>query len=226
MATLLSDNFDRANSTTVVGSPQVGPAPVVLTGTLGINANMLYAPVLVASQAIVVWDLGTPEVEVTALCAALSTSARNTNIVLGAASMTDFYLFVIDTATITLWKMSPGGYITLIQRPLPVANGATTEVRASYKAGIIRCYYGGLLYLQHEVSVPITSTRHGLRLNNVSTTNGKADWVLATDAPGLPVPSTNTTQPPDDLCSAVLALPDGSAYRGRDTKAQDLAGGS
>ena len=43
---LVVDDYDRPNSATVVGDPQVGPSPTVTTGgTGGINGNSLYFPV-------------------------------------------------------------------------------------------------------------------------------------------------------------------------------------
>jgi hypothetical protein len=61
--TLLTDAFTRADSTTVPGSPTVGPAPTVWAGTWGISSNRLYCPTLASGQGIIVWDLGTTDAD-------------------------------------------------------------------------------------------------------------------------------------------------------------------
>lgn len=52
MAVLLSDDFTRADSTTVPGSPTIGGPYTVVTGTWGINTNRLYTSASTANSII------------------------------------------------------------------------------------------------------------------------------------------------------------------------------
>src|SRR5919106_1900465 len=88
MATLLQDNFDRANSATVVGSPQVGPAPTIDLGSMGISTNQLYASVTVGH---VNWNLGTPDVELSATVNSIS-GTNAAGLVLGFTTTTAGYI--------------------------------------------------------------------------------------------------------------------------------------
>lgn len=49
MATLLEDNFNRANSAVAIGSPQVGGPYTQVLGTWGINANRAYVAAAASS---------------------------------------------------------------------------------------------------------------------------------------------------------------------------------
>lgn len=57
---LLLDDFDRPNSVSSVGDPQIGPTPVAQGGVAGIINNQLYFSTGSGSTYSVVWDMGTP----------------------------------------------------------------------------------------------------------------------------------------------------------------------
>lgn len=215
MATLLSDNFDRANSTTTIGAPQVGPVPTVLSGVGGITSNQLYAP---SATLIAVWDLGTVDVELQATATG-TTSGRVLGLVLGGAATTDHYLVQYNLTQVELYRSNPGGFQLLYRQQTPTTNAATV-VKASYKAGVIRAYHSGNLLLRVPVEQPITSTQHGVRVTHASSI--RVDDLLSVDAPTI-----TDAEPPADIAPE-FAFGGGAeaveVYRGRDTKALDLAG--
>lgn len=221
MATLLSDNFDRANSATAVGSPQVGPAPVAQSGTAGISSNQFYA---VSSNPIITWDLGTPNVEMSFTGGTMNSGTIN--IILGYASSTDFYQILFSSASPTiLYKFAPGGSVALYTSSvkLPATNGSVCK--AHYRDGIIRVYVDDVMVIRWQLDTPITANLHGLK---AAASNPKADNLLGTDAPTI-TESTLT----GGLQSNGLTfnetdpyLEPSFIYRGRDTKIQDTAAGA
>lgn len=217
MAILLQDNFDRANSATAIGSPQIGPAPTVLAGVGGISSNQLYAPTATMT---VVWDLGTTDAELSFTYQSGTAAGRSWAIVLGGASTTDHYLVLWNgDGQVGIHRQNPGGTELQVLKP-GYAPTAGVELKAHYSAGIIRAYTGGELVLRWKPDVPITSTRHGLRINN---NTPRLDNLLGTDAPTI-TESTTTG------AVRTLAFGTGSTaktswlYRGRDTYDLDLAG--
>jgi hypothetical protein len=221
MATLLSDNFDRANSTTVIGSPQTGPAPVVQFGVGGISGNQLYCS---TATLVATYDLGTPNVELSAVGNSLS--ARYLTLVLGYVSSTNCYLVAFSAGVaVQLIQATPGGGPILCQSTakMPAASGSVCK--ANYRDGIIRAYVDGVLVLRWHVDAPITSNLHGLRIQNV--TSPTVDNLLGVDTPVITDDFPGGLQS-DDLTFADVEYnsPETSVYRGRDTKIQDNAGGA
>lgn len=220
MSTLLSDNFNRANSSTLIGSPQVGPAPVVLGGVGGITSNTLYAATATLNA---VWDLGTVNVEVSATATGTQ-SGRTLGFTFGTASLTDHYLVVFDFDTVRIYRSNPGGFMVLMQAGAGIT-AAATACKASYKDGVIRVYVNGVQLMDCLVPLIPTNTRAGVRLTHASSI--RVDNLLAEDAPALP---------PDVVASGDVAadlltqgnpfIPVAFPYRGRNTKALDIAGGA
>lgn len=218
MTTLVSDTFTRADSATTIGSPAVGPAPVVLGGVGGITGNLLYAP---TAPLLVVWECGTTDVDVTVDAVGTLSNTRVLGIVIGGASLTDHYLVHFYDTYGQLWRSHPGGYSMLAQFNVGVTAAATT-VRTTYRNRWIRAYISGTEVLRYRVDTPITSTRHGLRL--VHAGNIRADNLLVTDTPPAD-PSALTGASRDiDRLDGTRVVPDGFPYRGRDLKALDTAG--
>lgn len=221
MATLLSDTFDRANSTTTVGAPQIGPAPVVQAGTAGIISNMLYGAV---APALVTWDLGTPNVELSVTTNSTSTS-NWIAIVLGYVSATNYYQVMFTPAAgITLYKVEPGGTAVMFQTFRNTSfPGSGTVLKMSYRAGIIRVYADGVLYIRQALDLPITSNVHGLRFGN---TVSRLDNLLGADSAVIadPILAGKIKEPEPAAMNPVFTP--AFAYKGRDTKILDQAAGA
>lgn len=81
--TVLSDNFNRANSSTV-GSPSVGPNPTIEDnfsgsgGSWGINGNAL-APGASLTENMIWWDVGSDTYTLQATITALASGGTNVN---------------------------------------------------------------------------------------------------------------------------------------------------
>jgi hypothetical protein len=222
MATLLQDNFDRADSTTVVGSPQTGPAPVVQAGVGGISGNRLYASTLPVT---VTYDLGTPNVELSFLGANL-TSALD-SVILGYASATDFYQVAFQQAqAVVLYRATAGGTATLASSSVKMPVSGTSVCKAHYKDGIIRAYVDGVLVLRYVLDTPITANLHGVRISTSG--GGRIDDLLGVDAPTIAENPVNGATPVDTavgISTPPFASPS-FAYLGRDTKLQDISEGA
>jgi hypothetical protein len=215
MATLLSDNFDRANSTTVIGAPAIGPTPTVLSGVGGISTNELYAP---TPTLVAVYDLGTVSVEMQAEVTGTA-SGRAAGFVFGGASATDFYYVHFGNAIVETYRQGPGGLAVMYRRGLTIPSTMVT-LKASHNTGVLRAYVDGTLVLQAPTDGDLTSTRAGVRINH--------NAIRVNNLLGVDAPTITDTEPPAALAPEVAQVGDGgeaiSVYRGRDTKALDLAG--
>lgn len=221
MATLLSDSFDRANSTSVIGSPQIGPAPVVQTGVGGITSNTLYPPTAPLN---VTWDLGTPDVELSFLASNISSSVAS--VLFGYVGATDYYLVSFQGGTaVILYRQSVGGLAQLYSSSVKLPVSGTAVCKAHYKDGIIRAYVDDVLVFRWVLDTPITSHLHGIRL---SSGVARADNLLGTDAPIISEPTLDGSDPNTAFVyTAASGVNSPSfAYRGADTKLQDISEGA
>jgi hypothetical protein len=218
---LVQDNFDRANSSTVIGSPQIGVAPAVYSGVGGIAGNALYQT---SGTLVVGWNLGTPNVELSATANLVSTT-NGVALALGITSATDHYYFFAQTNTLQLIRAYTGGGLLLLTSSaikLPAASGSV--LRTHYRDGVIRCYVDDVLVIRWAVEAPITSTVHGVRLIN---TVVRMDNLLGTDAPTIAEDYTGGLQS-NALTMAATdpQISQAFVYRGRDTQTQDAAAGA
>lgn len=217
MTTLLSDTFDRANSTTTVGAPQIGPSPTVLTGTWGINTNNLYAPTLTNVEAVIAWGLGAANVEVSLVRA---TNSSTGGPMVCASSATDFYYLETNGSTINLSQRTPGGVVILAQTGGPTFVVGDTWT-LSHNAGWLRASVNGNQVIRYKLPAPLTATQHGVR---ATATNIRFDNIVVTDTPPA-VPSGNTGGFRSvDRFPTTRTVGTGFIYRGRDTKALDTTG--
>lgn len=200
MAVLLSDNFDRANNTSVVGAPAVGPAPVAQVGTWGISGNAIYSSAVVSTRAIITWDVGTPNVDITLTKTAGALAAGA--ILFGGSSVNDTWAVQLGGDGTGLWL---GHYknATLIKvreicRPPVFPLG--TAFRVVHHAGVVAVYLNGVFTGKAELPQLPVGTQIGI-------------W------------HTTTTHRWDNLTvedsTAIDMTADGFVYRGRDTKIQD-----
>jgi hypothetical protein len=221
MATLLSDDFNRANSTSVIGAPQIGPSPVVQTGIGGINSNQLYGP---TSVMVATYDLGTPNVEISFL--ASNVSGPVDGAVLGYVSSTDYYYVGFQgTSPVVLNKVTTGGTVALYSSSVRQPTSSTSVCKAHYRDGIIRAYVDDVLVLRWVLDTPITANLHGVRL---STSTGRLDNLLGTDAPTISEPILDGAKPDVAFVytEATADIPPSFVYLGRDTKLQDITEGA
>ena len=223
MAVLVQDTFDRANSSTVIGSPAVGPAPVVSSGVGGISSNRLYAS---TATLVATWDAAATNVKMTATTQLVANSGRLIGFVLGYASATDYWLVHLsDTGGGGIHRQNVGGFFNY----MPLANipTAPTTIEVEHHNGIIRVRVAGVRVARldtNEIGNPITATSHGFRITHTTPT---VHDMQIEDSSSIELDSAGDTPTP-----GFSALPTDRAtasnvflYRGRDTKTQDLLGG-
>lgn len=221
MATLLSDNFNRADNASVIGAPQTGPSPVVQTGVGGISGNQMYAP---TGPMVATYDLGTADVEISFL--AVNINGIIASVVLGYVGGTDYYyVSFVGNNAVSLVRVTTGGSVTLYASSVKPPTINSSVCKAHYKDGIVRAYVDGVLVFRWLLDAPITSHLHGVRQ---STNQVRIDNLLGTDAPVISEPDLT-----GGLQTNALTFSDGAAfispafgYRGRDTKIQDTATGA
>lgn len=218
---LLDDTFNRADSTTVVGSPQTGPAPVIQSGVGGISGNQLYSSTITL---ITTYDLGVTDVDLRCVGNLMTNGLA---LVLGFTAVTDYYF--------VFWQYNVGVYLyqvplsqsalqlTFSAVKLPALNGVMCK--ASYSNGVIRAYVDDVQVLRWTLATPITSTKHGVRIAN---TGPRMDNLL-----GLPATVINEDRSSGDiadfsesLVAVDKAVEDAAVYKGRDTKIQDAMAGA
>lgn len=218
---LLDDTFNRANSTTVIGSPQTGPAPVVHSGVGGISSNQLYAS---TTTLVATWDLGTPNIDLRFLMANINSVYAS--VVIGFVSVTDYwYMSFRGNETVDLYRVAPGAAWLVAagtRQSMPTDN--TSLCKVTYRDGVLKAFVNNKLSLRWEVDAPITATKHGIRLNSTST---RVDNVMAMASPPLNEPVLEAVIPeaPAFAGDGSFAEP-GFVYRGRDTKIQDETAGA
>jgi hypothetical protein len=214
---LLQDNFDRANSTTVVGAPQIGPSPVVQAGVGGISSNQLYPP---TPALVVTYDLGTPNVEISFPATGIVSSSNS--VVLGYVNSTDYWMVLFQNNTpVQLYRSTPGGFVSLYSGRTPYPTNAT-NCKGHYRDGIVRAYVDDILVGRWVLEKPITSTLHGVR---ISAGPGRLDNLLGTEAPVISEPVEDGAANADLLFDSTFFAPS-SVYKGRDTKLQDQVAGA
>ncbi len=141
MAVLVSDTFDRANSTSVVGAGSVGPAPTSLVGTWGISANQLYASAVVSSRAFIAWDVGTPNVDIV-----LTRTAGSLNVggfIFGAVSATDCYMMNWNGTSLGVGRWIGTAFVAYAGLYVPPGYALGQELRVVHNAGVVEAFVAG-----------------------------------------------------------------------------------
>jgi hypothetical protein len=218
MATLVSDDYNRANSTTVIGAPQIGPTPTVLQGVGGISSNQLYASTapMVASYAV-----GTPNVELTAVLQGLS-SSQGTGLCFGITDVNNYWLVLFRLSAVEVFQCV-GGLFPLWHTSLVRLPVAGSTCKASHRDGVLRAYVDGTLVLRWKPDTAITGNGAGIRMSTASLRF--VDSLLIEDAPVISEPTLDGALH-DDQHGGDAFAPEAFTYLGRDTKLQDAAAGA
>lgn len=222
------DDFDRANSASVVGAPPTGPTPAVITGVWGITGNELYSPTL----GVLVWECGTTEFD-------LSATYAHTDLLDTGG------LFFGQTAAATVdgWRVwfvgQPGQAVAGTLSSLARVIGSSVYAVASWnsegllvegsvcrvvhKDRFVRVYIGAVEVAALELPEPMQGTRHGFRTTSTVPRWDNLSIVAVVDdpTPSSVVADVVEIPPADSVASAASFL-----YRGRDSKTQDISGGS
>lgn len=215
--TLLSDNFNRADSSTTVGAPQIGPTPVNLIGTSGLIGQKLYCPTLVSAEGVLSWDLGVSDYDYSVT---LSSVISSNAIIFRMVDGSNFMMFHIGTATSIDWYKRVGGtytaYRTISNLTMPIG----TVLRVLCIGPTILFYINGVKTLSlYDENFQVSATKVGVRL----AANGRFDNVFATTAAFAYTTGTGglyeQTIPSDTSSTST-----GFIYKGRDSSSLDASG--
>lgn len=219
---LLQDNFNRADNTTVLGSPQVGPAPTVPAGSVaGIISNQMYSSTgtLLAAY----YDLGVAEVELTVTY--VTSGSGGIGLIFGYTSATDQWYVFFSTTVVQIVQVMPSGTGLAHASETWKVLGPNSICKAHYSGGVIRGYVDGVLVVRWRPDIPLTATKCGIRLNHTSL---RMDNMLGTDAPTVTDDKTagSMVAISENVFGADKDSLEGYAYLGRDTFLQDQAAGA
>jgi len=178
MATLVQDDFNRADSATVPGGPVTGSAPTVLVGTWGISSNQLYCATLSSTRGLIVWDPGTVDVDVEVT---FTTPGNFGGVAVGAVSATDFIGvgWVVNTTegvmNVGLTRnYSSGSSQPDVMHKVAVLNTSALvsplTLRVEIKSGMCKISINGSQVGQtFKVPLVYTNTRCGVWTNSTTT---------------------------------------------------------
>ncbi|SFA91769.1 hypothetical protein SAMN05216312_102229 [Cohnella sp. OV330] len=174
--TLVSDSFNRANSTTTIGNADIGGAwkKDIATTVLGINSNKAY-PVTVITDTTIYFDVGNTDVIVSAdgvFAGYLALSLRvldDDNHLRLRLSSAGFALATYINATTT---------IVVQDTSIVPVNSTTYNIKAVMNGTTIDCYLDGILKFTGTVTSLTTRTRHGLFFSHSFVPNTRYDNFL------------------------------------------------
>ena len=182
---LASDSFNRANSTTTLGTADVGGAWTAHSGTWGIDTNRAYL-VSTTGQAIASLSTSSPNVAVSADVTLSATSNRaDTGLVFRVVDNNNYLLVVMNkigttvtTDGIRIFKRASGTFTELAATSTAQGhvNGTTYALRVVANAGSLEVFVDNVSKLTHTLSSGDQSlfganTSHGVRVN----ASGSAD---------------------------------------------------
>jgi hypothetical protein len=168
VAVLVSDSFNRANSTTTLGSTDSyngGTAKVWTnqdtTGTWGINTNRAYVQTDAQNRMITVVSSGisngTVEADITwATGAYVGLNFRNTD-------LNNFFDICINSTSLVLRKYVSGSSTTLGTYNFTAVNGTIYHIAATFNGSTITISLDGVQRITVTDSFNSTATLHGLR---------------------------------------------------------------
>lgn len=159
---LATDNFDRADSTTGLGTAVTGQNWSSHAGTWGISGNKAYT--------VVDWSVTCLNVTGSAnskVSADISVNASNDNggIVARLSDPSNFFLFNFQSTDqkLYLYKYVGGSATSLQSVPLTLASGTTHNFAVVAYGSQIKCYVDGVLYITVNDTFNATNTWQGFR---------------------------------------------------------------
>jgi hypothetical protein len=198
---IVSDSFNRANSSTAVGAGEIGTAPTALGGTWGISSNLLYKAVGSGGWDVVAWDAGVADVQ---MDIDLASDVGNIAVAFRVQDGSNFYL-VNQTA---VYKCVAGAFTSLqTLSPTGFANGDHLT---------IQCTGSSIVVLKNQVQVAsltdstyTTQTKFGAVSNQPTGGSGRWDNLKIATKATLYTDRTKATaigstmQKVDGLCPTV-----------------------
>lgn len=222
MVTYLSDDFNRANSTSSPGTPATGGPYTVAAGTWGINSNALYTSASLAT-AVLTYPSGR-DVDITVKFLSASDAS---GIVFRYVDLNNFWTLYQPASANARWTLArrvAGTLVSVWDGPI-MAAGDTARVVAygpTIYVFINGKFYGSIA--DNWATVPATSAPSGFYVS--SSTVAHFDSVTAVDAIAAPSGSSDGGTAGVLTDQRIPAAPQTGAYiyKGRDTAALDTIG--
>lgn len=201
MAVILLDDFNRSNSTNTVGPSPVGSVtPTSSVGTWGINGNQLYSSAVSSSRAMILWDAGTPDVDISVSRTA-GPNLTSGGIVFAANSDTDGYMINFQGVTgFTLGRWSGTTYVihSMFRTPSTYTYGQSMKV--IHNDGVVELFLDNVSLGRQTLPTVPTGTKIGLYHD---ATSDRWDNLVVEDASNIDMEYS------------------GFLYKGRDTASLD-----
>lgn len=215
MATLLTDDFNRANSTTSPGTPSAGGPYTVRAGTWGINSNQLYTSASTAAS--LVTFPAAVDVDVSIKVATLGGTP---GVVVRYVDTSNYWLASNVSGTWTLQRRTAGTLTTYATGPA-AATGDVARVVALGK--VVYLLLNGKLVAQADDPWQTVATAvAGFYIN--SSTAARLDDASAADAAAVPGISGTGAQLLTDQRIPTARQTGAYIYKGRDTAVLDTIG--
>lgn len=160
---IVSDGFNRPDSTNALGNTDTGNAWEIVSGDWGISGNAAYTSVASASTSLAVVESGVSDGELSVTISAGITNARNRLIF--RYTNVDNFLYVVTTTTgYALSKRQAGSISTIGNYDITLVNGDVLKV--VMRGSSIKLYINGLLGIDATNTFNTTATMHGLGIYN------------------------------------------------------------
>lgn len=215
MAVLLTDDFNRTASTTVLGGPVTGGPYTVRVGTWGVIGNQAYTSASVANSHVTFPAAVDVDIQAT-----IPVQGNSLGLIVRWVDASNFWYFGWQISTWALLRNTAG---TLQQfstsSPVPV-NGDVLRCIA-YGRSLYGFVNGRLMCWCEDQFFSAATATSGFRIN--SNTTLRIDDLTASDAVGIPGDGGTATMR-DDVASFIASSdydPVGAVYKGRDSAAAD-----
>lgn len=161
---IIFDDFNKANSSSSLGSPRVGSAPTVV-GTWGIDSNHAYLSAI-AGQPVALWESSDADVTVKSR---IATHGSFMGVAFRAASTTDF-LYASEDGQIVRYN---SGWTTIGTLPYGWGTGDTFIVVCNGTSLTFKNQRGTIGTLTSSINQ--TATKHGLLATNQALNSARWD---------------------------------------------------
>lgn len=162
-----TDNFNRADTTSAIGTPSDGgSAWTQQSGTWGISTNQGYESGA-GSQTSAVLESSVANVDVQAT---INVAAADCGLIARAADDNNYLLLITSTVVggFTIYKRVAGSFTNIASASFTVSNGDVCKFEVD-SSNLLQGFQNGVSKVSVTDSAGSTNTKHGIRSNNVST---------------------------------------------------------
>jgi hypothetical protein len=172
VTTIVSDSFNRADSTTALGTADTGQIWSALSGVWGISSNQAYW--ITGNPSLHVVESGQSDVQIS-LDSIVTGSSICGAIGFRATDASNYWFFRNNAGTNNLYKVV-GGTATLVSSLAYALSAGTYTFKVVANGSTIECYINGILQFTATDTHNQTATKHGVR--NHATTTARFDNFL------------------------------------------------